>query len=85
MMRETAVEREKTHGAVICITNSAMRKETRIAPPRCFLFNGGASVRLGHKTLRTLLKRSSLWELPGVYLTSTTKARILVSWIVDMA
>ncbi len=30
--------------------------------------NGGASVRLGHKTLRTLLKRSSLWELPGVYL-----------------
>ena len=24
-----------------------------------------ASVRLGHKTLRTLMKRSSLWYLPG--------------------
>jgi hypothetical protein len=24
-----------------------------------------AAVRLGHKTLRTLMKRSSLWYLPG--------------------
>jgi len=26
-----------------------------------------ASVRLGHKSLRTFMKRSRLWYLPGVY------------------
>ena len=31
-----------------------------------------ASGRLGHKTLRTLMKRSSLWELPGVGTSSST-------------
>ena len=28
--------------------------------------NGGKKGRNGHKSLRTLMKRSSLWELPGV-------------------
>ena len=27
-----------------------------------------SSVRLGHKILRTLMKRSSLWQLPGVFI-----------------
>ena len=28
-------------------------------------FENEASVRLGHKSLRTLMKRSSSWYLPG--------------------
>ena len=32
-------------------------------------FENEASVRLGHKSLRTLMKRSSSWYLPGWSLT----------------
>ena len=34
--------------------------------------NREASVRLGHKSLRTLMKRSSCWYLPGDNLTSAS-------------
>jgi hypothetical protein len=33
-------------------------------------FGNQASVRLGHKSLRTLMKRSSSWYLPGLGLES---------------
>ena len=40
-----------------------------------------ASARLGHKTLRTLMKRSNLWYLPGVFLEWKHQAIPLTSSI----
>ena len=80
-----------SHGRVVVVV-SCLSSSTA---PGLFLFVGawihlvtaptrrkrsGTSVRLGHKSLRTLMKRSSSWYLPGVLFIKFSCLGSCVSW-----